>query len=421
MQELELDKKHFFILTLILLSIFLFHLLLEYQNFKELTSLKYYPISAKVLNGYHKTTKNGKSYTLLKLKSSNGVKFFGISWKKDIKNLTNSFIKCKVYTKNLSFYRYLKGFFAPIYKIIKINKEDSFLKNYLSSYIALQHKNYITREIFSALFLGSNIDKKIRKKIQSLGISHLVAISGFHLGVLSFLIFFILTPFYKFFQDRFFPYRNPKLDLMIVALFFLFGYLYLVDFIPSLSRAFVMLIVGYIFYIRYIKILSFEILFLTMLLLLAFYPSFVFSISFWFSVAGVFYIFLFLHYFGDLNRWLIFILINFWVFIMMQPIVHYIFPSFAISQLLSPFLSMVFIVFYPLELLLHIIKEGDLLDGMVLKLLKFHTEAMSIKTPLWFLLTYIATSILSIYKKIFLYLLLFQSLLFISYLLLPKP
>ena len=412
MEKLELDRKHFFILSIFLILIFFFHLSLKYQKFKDFASLEYYPLKAKVINEYHKTTKKGKHYTLLKLKSSKGIKFFGIFWQKDVKNITNSIVQCIVYTKKVSFYKYLKGFFAPIYKVKIINKKSNSLKKLFSDYIALQHKNFIAKEIFLTLFLGSNIDKNIRQKIQSLGISHLIAISGFHLGVLSFLIYMILTPFYKFFQDKFFPYRNAKLDLMTVVIVLLFAYLYLVDFIPSLSRAFVMLIIGYIFYIRYINILSFETLFLTMLLLLAFYPSFIFSISFWFSVSGVFYIFLFLYYFKDLNKWLIFIVINFWVFILMQPIVHYIFPSFALSQLFSPLLSMVFVIFYPLELFLHLLKEGDLLDSIVLKLLEFHSVTISVKTPLWFLLIYTITSLLSIYKKIFLYLLILEALFF---------
>ena len=412
MEKLELDRKHFFILTLFLLIIFGIHLFLKYQNYKSFISLKYQPVTAEVLSIYPKTTKTKKKYSIIKLKTFNGIKFFAISWQKRVYLKQNSFIKCKVNTKKLSFYKYLKGFFATVYAIKILNNKSNSKKRKISSYITSQHKNIKMKEIFSALFLATKIDRDIRKKIQLLGISHLVAISGFHLGVLSFLIYLVLTPFYKFFQDKFFPYRNAKLDIMAVSTVLLFGYIYLVGFIPSLSRAFVMLIIGYIFYIRHIKVLSFETLFLTVLLLLAFYPSFIFSISFWFSVAGVFYIFLFLHYFREFKPWVIFILINFWVFILMQPIVHYIFPTFAFSQLLSPILSMLFIVFYPLELFLHFIKEGDLFDGIVLKLLDFHTKALSVKTPLWFLLTYIATSLLSIYKKIFLYLLILEALFF---------
>ena len=412
MEKIEPDRKHFFILTLVLVSIFFFHLLLEYQKFEDFTSVKYHPIKAKVLSEFQKITKKGKRYTLLKLQTDNGIKFFGISWQKNLKKLTNSAIKCKVLTKNISFYKYLRGFFAPVYGIKVKKTNPNSLKTDISNYITSQHKNMTAKEIYSTLFLGTKLHKQTRLHIQTLGISHLVAISGFHLGVLSFLIFLVLTPAYKLFQDKFFPYRNHKLDLMMATLFLLFGYLYLVGFIPSLSRAYIMLILGYIFYIRHIKIVSFETLFLTLLLLLAINPTYIFSISFWFSVFGVFYIFLFLYYFKELKPWLVFILINFWVFVAMQPIVHYIFPTFAISQLLSPFLSMIFIVFYPLELFLHLIKEGDLLDGVVLKLLDFHAIAVSAKTPLWFLLIYIATSLLSIYKKIFLYLLISEALFF---------
>ena len=412
MEKLELNKKHFFILTLFLFFVFCSNNFLKYQDYKELKKSNYQNATLQVLNQYNKITKKGKHYTLLKLQFNNGIKFFGISWHKNLQNLQNEIINCKINTKKLSFYKYLKGFFTSIYRIKKVSKKSYFLKDKISNFISSQHKNNTTKELFCALFLGEKISKVLRKKIQLLGISHLVAISGFHLGVISFLIFLILTPIYKFFQDRFFPYRNRMLDLIILSSFLLFLYLYLVGFIPSLVRAFTMLIIGYIFYIRHIKILSFETLFLTIMILLAFYPSLLFSISFWFSVSGVFYIFLFLHYFKDLKPWKIFILINFWVYILMQPIVHYIFSTFALSQLLSPILSMIFVLFYPLELFLHIIKEGGLLDSMVLKLLDFHTIAVSVKTPLWFLLTYIVTSLLSIYKKIFLYMLIFEALFF---------
>jgi len=419
LEKLELNKKHFFILTLFFSLVFCCNIFLKYQDYKELKKSNYQNATLQVITQYNKRTKRGKYYTLLKLQFNNGIKFFGISWHRNLQNLQNEIISCKINTKKLSFYKYLKGFFTSVYHIKKVSKKSYFLKDKISNFISFQHKNNITKELFCALFLGQRISKVLRKKIQLLGVSHLVAISGFHLGVISFLIFLILTPIYKFFQDKFFPYRNRMLDLIILSSFCLFLYLYLVGFIPSLVRAFTMLIIGYIFYIRYIKILSFETLFLTIMILLAFYPFFLFSISFWFSVVGVFYIFLFLYYFKDLKPWKIFILINFWVYILMQPIVHYIFPTFALSQLLSPILSMIFVLFYPLELFLHIIKEGGLLDSMVLKLLDFHTIAVSAKTPLWFLLTYITTSLLSIYKKIFLYLLILQSLLFLTYLILP--
>jgi len=412
LEKLEFDKKHFFIIALVLILIFFVNLFLYYQNFKELKSSKYYQATLKVISQYPKRTKTGKEYQILRLKMKNGICFFGLAWQKNMPNLQNKFIKCKISTKKLTFYRYLKGSFLPIYHIGILPDKNNNIKKKMQYFISSQHKNKITKELFAALFFAKKIDKDIRKQVSLLGISHLVAISGFHLGVLSFLIFFILTPVYKIFQDRFFPYRSRMLDLMILSLALLFLYLYFLNFIPSLLRAYVMMVIGYFFYIRHINIFSFQTLLLTVLILLAFFPELIFSIAFWFSVSGVFYIFLFLHYYQYLKSWQIFIIINFWVYLLMQPIVHFVFPVFALSQLLSPFLSMLFTVFYPLELILHLLKIGDILDTPILMLLEFKAHVIKIRTPFWFLSVYIVTSLLSIYKKIFLYLLFVQATIF---------
>jgi competence protein ComEC len=420
LEKLELDKKVFFIIALVLILLFFANLFSYYQNFKKLTSSKYYQTTLKVTAVYPKRTKTGKMYKLLRLKMKNGIYLFGITWQKNLPNLQGRSITCKISVKKLTFFKYLKGGFLPVYHIKILSNNSNDIKRRLKDFISSQHKDKVTKEIFTALFLGKNIDKNLRKQIALLGISHLIAISGFHLGVLSFLIFLVLTPIYKFFQDRFFPYRNRMFDLIIISMLLLLFYLYILGFIPSLVRAYVMMVVGYIFYIRYINILSFQTLLLTLLILLAFFPELVFSIAFWFSVCGVFYIFLFLHYFEYLKPWQIFIVLNFWVYLLMQPIVHFVFPVFALSQLLSPFLSMAFVLFYPLELILHILNLGYLLDKEVLKLLEFKAHTIELKTPLWFMGTYITTSLLSIYKKIFLYLLLLQSAIFFVILLISN-
>jgi competence protein ComEC len=423
MDELKLSlfsrKRELFALILFLSILFSFNIFLKYKQFQDFKSSKYFKTSAIVLSQYIKTTKKGKKYTVLKLKTDNSLKFYGISWQKNLKNMQSDRIKLKINTKKISFYRYLKGFFAPVYGM-KIISPNAGLKQKISTIIQNEHKNRSIKELFSALFLGTSLQKNLRKKIQTLGISHLVAISGFHLGVLSAILFFILTPIYRFFQDKFFPYRNLRLDLMIVTLFLLFGYLYLVGFMPSLIRAYTMLVIIYILYIRHIEIISFQTLALTTVLLLSFFPNLLFSISFWFSISGVFYIFLFLRYFPFLKPWQIIILLNFWVYLMMQPIVHAIFGLFSLYQIYSPILSMLFIIFYPLELFLHIINHGDLLDGMILKLFSIKASIVQIKTPLWFLILFILFSLFSAYKKIFLYILVLLDILFFGYLILSK-
>ncbi len=406
MDELKLslfrDKRDVLALSFFLMIIFVVNLALKYQNFRDFKKVKYLQTTAKVVKQFDKMTKNHKRYHILKLINDKNEKFYVISWQRYKANLTSDIISLKINTSHINFKKYLKGFFAPAYDV-KILKNYKDLKGTLSDFIRSQHSLTNMKELFSALFLGTSISKDLREKIQLFGVSHLVAISGFHLGVLSAIAFFILSPLYRFFQDRFFPYRNLKFDLSIVVLMLLFSYLFLVGFIPSLLRSYVMLLIGYIFYVRHIRIVSFEVVLLTVVILLSFFPSLVFSISFWFSVSGVFYIFLFLKYFSFLKTWQIFIALNFWVFLMMIPIVHFVFGSFSVYQLYSPLLSLIFVLFYPAELVFHLFGIGDLLDGVLMGLLSQVCKTIYVKTPLWFFATFVSLSLLSVYKKFFLY------------------
>ncbi|MDN5052808.1 ComEC/Rec2 family competence protein, partial [Aliarcobacter butzleri] len=83
--------------------------------------------------------------------------------------------------------------------------------------------------------------------ITAYGIAHVVALSGFHLVVLSFVIYWILYFPYKFFQDRYFPYRNRKLDILLITIAILFYYLILTDIVPSLLRSFCDVLFRYLF------------------------------------------------------------------------------------------------------------------------------------------------------------------------------
>ena len=172
-----------------------------------------------------------------------------------------------------------------------------------------------------------------------------------------------------------------------------------------------MSVLGFFFYSRGIKVLSFEMLSLTVCLLLAFFPHLVFSLSFWFSVAGVFYLFLFLHYFSSINRWVLLVLIDLGVFFLMLPIVHAFFPVFTFLQLSSPIASAVFIVFYPLSLFLHLLDFGNLFDTLLLAFLEVKAHAYTLNFSTWFLVGYIGVSLLAVRYKYAMYLCLGVSLL----------
>jgi competence protein ComEC len=398
-ENFELDlfnsKRSIFIFIAITILILIYNIFIKYQIYNDIKTKRVQEIKATVLNQYIKQ-KGAKKYTVLKLKAYDGYTFYTTNYK-NLQNMSYHDISLKIITDKLKFIDLFRGFYTFSYNIKIIDKDHLFLK--IKEFIHNQHEDPITKELYSALFLATPISKELREKVSNLGISHLVAISGFHLGVLSFIIYFILSYPYKIVHYRYFPYRNKKFDIGIITIVILFTYLYFLGFIPSLTRAFIMLLVGFILYDRYIKILSFEVLFVAVILILAFIPSFIFSIGFWFSVSGVFYIYIFLIYFKDLKPWKIVIALNIWVYIAMIPIIHSIFTKFTIYQLLSPALSIAFTIFYPLQLFLHIIDQGSLLDSMVICLLEQDSTHYHIKTPIWVLTLYLTLSMVIVLKK----------------------
>ena len=389
------SKRDLFLFLLICLSVLSFNIFQKYQVYNNLKQYKSKKIQATVINQYKKT-KNSKTYTVFKLRSSDGYEFYTTS-KKDLEDLNDCQITLKILTKNINFIDLFKGFYTYSYKI-QIYEKSS-INQSISNQITSQHDNNLTKELFNALFLAKPISKNLRAKVSNYGISHLIAISGFHLGVLFGILYFILLYPYTFFQDRYFPYRNRKFDLSVVVISILFLYLYFLGFVPSLVRSYVMMILLFVLYDRFIKILSFEVLFVTVILIVSFIPSFIFSIGFWFSVCGVFYIYLFLIYFKKLKPWKILIGLNIWVYLAMLPVIHLVFDKFTFLQLLSPLLSIVFSLFYPLELFLHMIGQGGLLDKMVLGLLKQDTTVYHVETPIWFFVLYVGVALWFAWKS----------------------
>lgn len=390
------SKRDLSLFLLICLLVLSFNIFEKYQVYNELKQYKTKKIQVTVINQYLKT-KNSKTYTVFKLRSKDGYEFYTTS-KKDLQDLNGYQITLKILTKNLNFIDLFKGFYTYSYDI-QIYEKSS-INQSISSKITSQHDNHLTKELFNALFLAKPISKDLRAKVSNYGISHLIAISGFHLGVLFGILYFILAYPYRFFQDRYFPYRNRKFDLSIIVMAILFLYLYFLGFVPSLVRSYVMMLLLFILYDRFVKILSFEVLFVTVLLIISFIPSFIFSIGFWFSVLGVFYIYMFLIYFKHLKPWKMALLLNLWVFVMMIPVVHLFFDKFTWLQLLSPPLSIAFVVFYPLELFLHMIGQGGLLDSYIVTLFEQNPTVYYMTTPIWFFVLFMSGSLYFVWKSI---------------------
>ncbi len=382
-----------FLFLCLLLSVSLFN---QYQQYNKLTRFNDYVTRAWVEKQYLKNDK-----WVLKLQSVDGFSFYTTS-KDDLKPLHGYDVEVKMFTEKLSFFSFLKGFYVPS-KILS-RYEDKQKRYLLMDKLYEIHQNP-TAPLFTALFLAGPIDTLTRDKLSAWGINHLLAISGFHLGVLSGILFFVFREFYRPLQSRYFPYRHGNRDIAIAVFIVLLVYLYFLNLVPSLLRAFAMSVFAYILYDRGVKILSFSSLFMVVFFLIALWPKLIFALGFWFSVAGVFYIFLFLHHMKELKIWQSFLLLHIWVYMAMLPLVHYFYGTFSLYQLASPVLTMLFILFYPLELFLHLIGEGAILDNGLEWLLRLEIPVVQIFLNIWVLIVYIVFSLLAIFYKRFFYLL----------------
>ena len=381
-------------LLLVLITILLINISIEYSKYQELIDDEVYETKVKVLNIYPK-----KDYNILRLSAPNFDFFTNIDKSESVEKL--DILNILILSKNISFLDYLKGFYAKSIIFKKIEKQSDF-KDELIIKIDSNHKDNITKELFQALFLAIPISKELRDICTNYGISHLIALSGFHLGVLSFVIYWIFYFPYTYLHKKYFLYRNKKYDLLLISISFLFFYLILTNVVPSLLRAFVMFVFA-IFLLRYnIKLFSYTTLFIVFLIVISLFPKYFFSLGFWFSIIAVFYIFLFLQYFSKLNKYLQIVLFNLWMFLIFNPIVHFYFPQTSYEQFLSPLITILFTFFYPFEIFAHIFDFAIYFDGFIKKFLYWDMYVYNVETPFYFFIVYLMFSLASIfYKKAF--------------------
>ncbi|PUE65610.1 ComEC/Rec2 family competence protein [Arcobacter lacus] len=391
---IKIIKSKQIVTIFILFFALLINILFEYGKYLEFIDEEVFETKVEVLNIYQKD-----DFDILKLKTSNFEFFTSIPKNQEIKKF--DLLNILIVSRNIDFIDYLKGFYTKTIYFDELQKEQTF-KDKIIKNIENNHKDEKIIELFNALFLAVPVSKELRDVITAYGIAHVVALSGFHLVVLSFVIYWILYFPYKFFQDRYFPYRNRKLDILLITTAILFYYLILTDIVPSLLRAFVMFCLGIYLLRSNIKILSYMTLFYTFLIVIVFYPKYIFSIGFWFSIFAVFYIYLFIQYFKNYNKWLLYVFFNIWMFLIFNPIVHYYFPQTSYEQFYSIPITIFFNFFYPAEIFAHIFGFSDYFDEYLKVFIEHKIYVYEVFTPLYFYILYLLVSFLSIWsKKIF--------------------
>lgn len=385
--------------------ILFYTLLMEYQNYKNFTKFDTALTNATVLSQYTKT-KESKTYQILKLKSEDGYTFYTMK-NSAFTDAVGKTLKLEITTDKVTFYNFLTSFFS--YSSVLDSSYDETQKQKLNNFIAAQHESKEIASVYQALFLAMGLEKNLQANFSVLGVSHIIAISGFHLGILSALLYLLLSKPYKILQNRYFVYRNSKVDLFLIIATLLLFYMLFLDSPDSLLRSFAMLIVGFILYDRGFKIISMQTLFLTVTLLLVFSPRLLFSLGFWLSVFGVFYIFLFLIHFKHLSKIWQFFLVEFSTYLLMLPLALALFGAFGIYHPFSIILSMLFILFYPLSIFLHVIGFGNLFDGLLQSLILLGETKHVVPLSMPFLALHIGISFWAIFKKLGMWVLLVYS------------
>jgi len=403
------DSKEYLKFFTLSFLLFCLSLLYEYYNYTKLHEFDTYITDAVVLRQYTKTKADGskRSYQVLKLKSDEGFSFYTIASRKT-PNYRAKKITIEFYTDKINFLAYLKGFFA--YGKILSEQTATPLRAEIAQKLEKIHLNSSIAALYKALFLALPMSNELQQRLSALGISHLLALSGFHLSVLFGILFYLFKHPYSYLQQNYFPYRNRQRDLFFLIAPLLALYLYFVGLPPSLLRAYAMLLVVFYLYDRGVALFSMQTLFIVTLLLVALFPKMLFSIGFLLSVSGVFYIFLFLELFVHLNKRWQFVLLPLWVYLMMLPFSLYLFGNFSLYHPLSIFLTALFSIFYPLSLLVHIIGLGDIFDGVLEFLLTLDTHVLKIDLSREWFYAHIALSLATLYKKELLLLLLFETL-----------
>ncbi len=407
--KLFVTFKSFWLTLFFLLSILVIHLSYIYKNYNEFKIKPLFYTDVEVIQAYEKW-KTDNFYTIIKVYSSQlDITFFSRT-KIRVDELTPH-LRLKIFPDSeMSFYSYLGTSYINS-SVNEIYKEESF-KSKVMALVEMQHQDVKIANFYNAIYFAQPLDKELRQEVALLGVSHLIALSGFHLAILWTLLFSTLRFFYRIFQERYFPYRFDLIDVGFLVLILLAWYVWFVDAPPSLLRSYMMMVMGWILLILGVELVSLSFLTIMVLILLVIFPKLLLSLGFWFSVTGVFYIFLLLHYFKDVNRYWLMIIISFGIFILMLPIVHMVFSLTSFLQLASPFLSLLFTPFYPLTIGLHIIGLGDIFDELLIKLFSLKSMHKEIFLSYWIGGVYLFLSILSFYFKKLFYLILLLSILY---------
>ena len=305
-------------------------------------------------------------------------------------------------------------------QIIKISDNNNLfykIKNHVCNKIDGLEKS---KAYLKAFILGDNSDipNDIKNIYQNIGISHLFAVSGMHVGLLSSILLRILK-----------ICNVNQLPQFLIIVLFLFLYMFLTDFSPSILRASIFFILISLNKMFSFKVKIINVLLLTISIILFINPFIIYNIGFLFSSL----ISIYLIVFGDLikryNNYLSRLVMTSLIALMVSiPISIYNFFSFNCFSILYnivlvPFVTM---ILFPLSIIAFIVPCLDevlfilisIMEKVVCIFDSFATSISFAKPPLLICFGYYIVITLALYylkQRKFGFLLLFLAILFFHY------
>ena len=234
-------------------------------------------------------------------------------------------------------------YFVELEDVKSTRIEDSFLEKYLQTLFNRTEENYSygIRNINRAILLGDNtrIRKDLKDKIRYIGLSHIFAMSGLHIGL-------VIAIFYFIFKKT---VKNKRLIEILLLISITLYYLSVKE-SPSFTRAYIMAVVYLLGKLFYEKVDLRKTLFVSAIISILINPIAIFSVSFQLSYGAMIAITYIFPYVRKINykkfKILDYILFILTIQIFLIPITVYYFSTVQVLSLISNLIFLPLASFY---------------------------------------------------------------------------
>lgn len=263
---------------------------------------------------------------------------------KPLNNTIPNNFNYKSYLNNKDIYYQLK------IESIEVIKDSSNVIDIIKNWILKRIDKIDNTGYMRAFVLGDNslIDDKIYEIYQEIGVTHLFALSGSQVVLLS----LVILRFLKLFKTKI---------RYIIAISFIIVYGFIVGYPASIKRAIVFFIIASINKLEVINLSNIKILFLTVFVLILSNYKIIYDIAFLYSVLTVFGIFLAKEFIDDKNKFKSSFKLSIVAFLFSLPITLYNFYELNVLSIIYNLIYIPYVSFilYPFCILTFLFPIGE--------------------------------------------------------------